>query len=78
MSKLPQVSGKDTVKALQKIGFSIVSQKGSHIKLSRRIGNQNQTVIIPIHKIIKKGTLRNGILKPINVTVNQFVELLKK
>ena len=78
MSKLPQVSGKDTIKALQKIGFVIVSQKGSHVKLARKTSDQNQTVIIPMHKILKKGTLRNGILKPINVTIDQFVKLLRK
>ncbi len=78
MSKLPQVSGKDTINALQKIGFNMVSQKGSHVKMVRKMNNQNQTLIIPIHKTLKKGTLRNGILKPINLTVDQFVELLRK
>lgn len=78
MSKLPQVSGKDTAKALQKIGFTIISQRGSHLKLARKNNDQHQTVIIPLHKIIKKGTLRNGILKPINLTVEQFMKLLKK
>lgn len=78
MSKLPQVSGKDTIRALKKIGFSMVSQKGSHVKMARRTSNQNQTIIIPIHKILKKGTLRNGILKPINLTVDQFAQLLRK
>lgn len=78
MSKLPQVSGKDTIRALKKIGFSMVSQKGSHVKMARRTSNQNQTIIIPMHKILKKGTLRNGILKPINLTVDQFAQLLRK
>lgn len=78
MSKLPQVSGKETVKALQKIGFSIVQQRGSHVKLSRRFNKQRQIVIVPLHKTLKKGTLRNGILKPINLSVDDFVELLKK
>lgn len=78
MSKIPQVSGKTTIKALQKIGFKMISQKGSHVKLIRIINDQHQTVIIPMHKILKKGTLRNGILKSINLTVDQFVELLKK
>lgn len=32
MPKLPIVSGKDVIKALQKIGFSLSGQKGSHIK----------------------------------------------
>lgn len=77
MSKLPQVSGKDTIKALQTIGFVITQQPGSHVKLIRMIKNQRQTVIIPMHKTLKKGTLRNGILKPINLTVEDFVRLLK-
>lgn len=77
MSKLPQVSGKDTIKALQKIGFVIIHQRGSHVKLSRIIGNQKQTIIIPLQKTLKRGTLRNGILKPINLSVEEFVKLLK-
>lgn len=79
MPKLPQVSGKDVVKALQKHGFSIVSQRGSHIKLKKTVDSSlSYTVIVPDHKIIKKGTLRSGILKPINLTVEEFQKLLKK
>ncbi len=78
MSRLPQVSGKETIKALQGIGFSISSQKGSHVKLVRIKNKHKQTVIVPIHKIIKKGTLRNGILKPINLSVEEFTKLLRK
>jgi len=79
MPKLPQVSGKDIVKVLRKYGFSIVSQKGSHIKLKKTVSSGfSYTVIVPNHKIIKKGTLRNGILKPINLTVEEFTKLLKK
>ncbi len=37
MSKLPHVSGKDTIRALQKIGFSVIQQQGSHVKLTRII-----------------------------------------
>ena len=76
MPKLPQVSGKQIIKALQKIGFEKISQKGSHIKLQRLLGNRTQTVTIPNHKVIRKGTLRNGILKPINLSVEEFVRLL--
>lgn len=78
MSKLPQVSGKEAIKALTKIGFSVVHQRGSHVKLSRTINMQSQTAIIPLAKVIKKGTLRNGILKPINLSVNEFIKLLRK
>lgn len=78
MPKLPQVSGKDTIKALQKIGFTISHQKGSHAKLIRQINNQKQTIIVPLHKTLKRGTLRNGILGAINLTVEDFIKLLNR
>lgn len=77
MSKLPQVSGKDTIKALQKIGFNEVKQKGSHVKLERVSPQNRQIVTVPLHKVLKKGTLRNGILKPINLSIEDFIKLLK-
>ena len=77
MPKLPQVSGKETIKALGKIGFAVVHQRGSHVKLSRTINNQKQTIIIPLHKVLKTGTLRNGFLKPINLPTEDFIKLLK-
>jgi len=77
MPKLPVVSGKQIVKALQKSDFTIVSQKGSHIKLRRQLANRTEAVIVPNHKSIKPGTLRNGILKPINLSVADLIKLLK-
>jgi len=77
MPKLPQVSAKNLIKALRKIGFEKVSQKGSHIKLQKVTSSgKTQTVIVPNHKVIKKGTLRNGILKPLNLSVNDLKKLL--
>ncbi len=76
MSNVPQASGKETIKALQKIGFIISSQKGSHVKLTRVFAGQKQTIIVPMHKVLKKGTLRNGILKPISLTVEDFRKLI--
>lgn len=58
MLKLPQVSGKDVIKALKQIGFRNISQKGSHVKLTQKINNQTQIVIVPMHKILKRGTLK--------------------
>jgi len=74
MPKLPVVSGKDLVKAFGKIGFVLVSQRGTHIKMKHPDG---RVVIIPNHKTIKKGTLKKGILNPLNVSVEELVKLLK-
>lgn len=78
MPKLPVVSGKQVIKALQKIGFEKVAQKGSHIKFQKIEQSRTITVIVPNHKIIKRGTLRNGILNAIPISVEEFIKLLKK
>ena len=76
MSNIPQVSGKEVIKALEKIGFTVSRQKGSHIRLSKMEGEIKQLVTVPNHKTIRKGTLLNGILKPINLTLEEFKKLL--
>ncbi len=58
-----------------KLGFTKVAQKGSHIKMR---DGQGRTVIIPNHKIIKPGTLKKGILNPLDISVEELIELLKK
>ena len=35
MTKLPVVSGKQVIKALRKIGFVVMRQRGSHVLLRR-------------------------------------------
>jgi predicted RNA binding protein YcfA (HicA-like mRNA interferase family) len=52
-SALPRVSGAEVVKALGKLGFEVVSTRGSHCKL--RSGSA--VVIVPLHKELAAGTL---------------------
>jgi len=76
MPKLPQISANQLLHVLNKIGFRKVSQKGSHIKLQRSTGQRVQTIIVPNHKTIRKGTLKNGILNQIPLSVEEFLKLL--
>ena len=78
MPKLPVVSGRDVVKALLKAGFRQVGQKGSHIKMRGFVKGSKRTIIVPNHKVIRKGTLRNGIIKPSGLTLEEFVGLVKR
>ena len=73
MSKLPQISGRKCVSALQKIGFYVVRQHGSHITM--RCDELRSRVVIPNHKTIKKGMLRQ-IITDAGLTVDEFIELL--
>ena len=73
MSKLPQVSGADVVRALEKLGFTVRRQHGSHI-IMRRSEPFAQTVV-PNHRQIDCGTLR-AILRQTNLGVDEFIQLL--
>ena len=69
MSKLPRVSGAQAVAALQKLGFRVRRQHGSHIIL-RRDDPFSQTVV-PNHRELDTGTLR-AIIRQVGVGVDEF------
>jgi predicted RNA binding protein YcfA (HicA-like mRNA interferase family) len=71
MPSLPVVSGSETVGALQRLGFFVVRQRGSHIVL--RKGSQG--CVVPNHSQIKIGTLA-GLLKQGGVSVDDFINAL--
>jgi len=58
MPKLRDVSGKQLVRIFKNFGFVVASQKGSHIKMSRICSGAVQTLVIPNHTSILKGTLK--------------------
>ena len=70
MPKLPIISAKKLITILEEKGFLIVSQRGSHIKLKRN----GETIVVPNHKEIRKGTLKN-ILRMLNMSVNELLRL---
>ncbi len=57
--KLPQVSGQDLVRFLEKLGYQIIRQKGSHIRLRKIMSIGEHNISIPNHKTIAKGTLND-------------------
>ncbi len=67
MPKLPRVSGAETIRVLERLGFGQIRQRGSHVVL-KRIGSDgvNELAI---------GTLR-GILKQAGVTADEFINKL--
>ena len=59
MPKLKTLSGKEVLKIFLSLGFNVAAQKGSHIKLARvQKDGTRQTLTIPNHFEIDKGTLR--------------------
>lgn len=75
MPKIPLVSGKEAVKALQRLGYVFIRQRGSHAILRRDTPDGAQGCVVPMHAEIQPGTLR-GILKQAGVDVETFIEHL--
>ncbi len=74
--KQPVVSGKEVIKALTKVGFKAVRQKGSHVRLEKHTEERVLKVTVPLHKQLKKGTL-NMILLYAELSLEDFIKLLK-
>lgn len=73
MSKLPRISGRECVKALEKINFYFKRQEGSHIILRR--DNPFAQIVVPDHKELDRGTLR-AIIRQSCLSIDDFVKLL--
>ncbi|MGI8894095.1 MAG: type II toxin-antitoxin system HicA family toxin [Casimicrobiaceae bacterium] len=72
MRNLPRVSGAQAVRALERLGFVVARQRGSHVVLRRgAIG-----CVVPNHRELKTGTLV-GVLKQASVSIEQFIEALR-
>jgi predicted RNA binding protein YcfA (HicA-like mRNA interferase family) len=70
--KLPRISGRECVRALEKLGFVQVQQRGSHVIMRE----SDRGCSVPMHKSIKTGTLR-GLLNQAKVEIDEFLEALR-
>lgn len=74
--KLPVVSGKETIKALKKVGFVVIRQRGSHVRLEKASDDDIIKVTVPLHSPMKKGTLCR-IIKDAKLNTDEFIDLLR-
>ena len=73
MSGLPNLSGRECVRALNKAGFYVRRQEGSHLVLRR--DDPFTQVVVPDHKELDRGTLR-AIIRQAGLSVDEFTRLL--
>jgi predicted RNA binding protein YcfA (HicA-like mRNA interferase family) len=71
MPKFPGLSGAEIVRALEKLGFSVARQSGSHIVMKRN----GQGCVVTNHKEVKIGTV-NGVLRQAGVSAQEFSKVL--
>ncbi len=75
MPKLPIVSAKEAIRTFERLGYQIVRQKGSHIRMHHKTDKSKRHLTIPNHKTIGKGLLRK-LLRDAELTVEDFSKLL--
>lgn len=68
------VSAKQMIKALEKDGYSVVRQKGSHIRLQHQ---EKSPVTVPNHSTLGIG-ITQKILKDAELSMAELIELLRK
>ncbi len=71
MPKLPVVSGAEVIQALERLGFVVARQRGSHVVLRRG----STGCVVPNHRELKVGTLV-GLLKQAGVSADEFIDAL--
>jgi len=75
MAKLPLLSAKELTKILQKLGFKLIRQEGSHMFFEHQDG---RTTVIPNHpnEDIGRGLLTKIIKKDLRISREKFEECL--
>jgi len=74
---LPVIRGKDLIAFLEKNGFTIIRQRGSHVRMK---SDDGKYTTIPVHsgEDIPKGLLRKIIREDLEITLEEFVEAYEK
>ena len=75
MPRLPVFPGQRQIRAVERLGFTQVRQRGSHVVLKRVQQDMVAGCVIPLHHELAIGTLR-GILKQAGVTTEEFIDKL--
>ena len=77
MSKLPIVSGRQALRVFTRIGYEVVRQRGSHIRLRDDANPNHLPLTVPDHKVVRPGVL-HGLLRDADLSVEEFIRLLKE
>jgi predicted RNA binding protein YcfA (HicA-like mRNA interferase family) len=75
VSRVPSLSYQEIVRALQRDSWIVIRQRGSHIRLQKRLGERTMKLTVPAHRPVKRSTL-SQILKQADLKLNEFLKLL--
>ena len=75
MPKLPRISSREAIRALNRLGFEKIRQTGSHVVMKKDTDGGVIGCVVPVHQELRIGTL-NSILKQAQITPDEFIENL--
>jgi len=70
--RLPLLSGREVLAALNRMGFREIHRKGSHIKMKHPDGRK---IVFPFHDEVDRHTLK-GALKDAEIDIEEFMKNL--
>ncbi|MBN1604798.1 MAG: type II toxin-antitoxin system HicA family toxin [Chitinispirillaceae bacterium] len=75
MVKLKRLSGEEIIKALKRMGFEPVRQRGSHVVMKKITVSGTIGCVVPMHREVATGTL-HGLLKQAQITPEEFEQFV--
>lgn len=75
MTRVPSLPYDQIIRALQRDGWVVVRQRGSHVRLQKHTVEETLKLTVPTHRPLKRSTLAH-ILKQAKLTTEDFEELL--
>jgi len=81
LRKLPVVSGEKLIKVLSRLGYEIIRQRGSHVRLRKSTAAGDHNITVPLHDELAKGTI-SDILSEVSirnsVSKDALIEMLQE
>ena len=74
MPKLPILSGDQTVRFFEKLGYQVTRQHGSHIRMHHKFDKNKKPLTIPRHKTLGKGLLRK-LIRDADISIETLVDI---
>jgi len=75
VSKVPSENYDRIIHCLERLGFRVVRQRGSHIRLEKSLPDGTLKITVPAHRPVKRSTL-SRILKQAEVALDEFLKVL--
>jgi predicted RNA binding protein YcfA (HicA-like mRNA interferase family) len=81
LQKRPVISGEKLLKVLVRLGYEIIRQRGSHVRLRKLTAAGDHNITVPLHNELAKGTLKD-ILSQVSIwngiSEDALIEMIKQ